>query len=150
MKKIVLTIAAVVVSAMPNAAHAWNVPLPAAPIEWHLGEPCPNRPTRGCTMDVRPIPIYMPRDQVTNQNVWHELGHAFDYSVMTDANRDTWRSIMHERRPWRTSPNSPHERFAESYALCQLGTRGAFRGYDFWPTRRQLRAICLLIRHASR
>lgn len=79
----------------------------------------------------------------------HELGHLFDYTAPR-LNRARFLRIMRDRRPWRWAPNSPHEQFAEAYALCALGGKLARRygtgGYAFEPNRKQLKAVCRLIR----
>jgi hypothetical protein len=79
----------------------------------------------------------------------HELGHQYDY-LMPERARARFARIMRDARPWRTSPNSPHEQFAEAYAHCGLGGKAARRyglgGYDYSPSVRQRRAACRLIR----
>lgn len=87
----------------------------------------------------------------------HELGHVFDYVHMDAAMRDTFLRIIGESgRAWRdpTEPNSPHERFAEGYALCSAARSKveyeapARRAYAYtypWPTHRR---VCRLIRSA--
>jgi hypothetical protein len=79
----------------------------------------------------------------------HELGHRFDYLAMTAASRSSFQALVGDRRPWRTSPNSPHEKFAEAYGLCfRRGAIGGGRhlGYDLlmWPQRH--RRVCGLVR----
>lgn len=80
----------------------------------------------------------------------HELGHRFDYRVMTPAARDAFRALIGTRRPWRAAPNSPHEQFAEAYGLClrhRVIARDRDAGnYGYWPTRGTHRRVCRLIR----
>ena len=148
--KRILVAAVVGLCVVPSQAAAWRVPLPAAPIEWHIGQQCPGAVEAGCAWrDGDHAVIYVAAGWITNQIAWHELGHAFDYFNMTDARRDAWRSIMHDPRPWRTSPNSPHEQFAESYMACALGQRRSLSyGYLYAPTRAQFGQVCALIRSA--
>lgn len=54
----------------------------------------------------------------------HELGHRFDYA-MPQWKRDRFLRIMRDKRPWHSSPNSPHEQFAQAYAECARGAVGA-------------------------
>lgn len=78
----------------------------------------------------------------------HELGHHVDYQVLTDYQRAIFRRLVADRRPWRTAPNSPHEKFAEAYALCALRPRGFYRsyGYGYDVSRKRHRRICLFMR----
>lgn len=48
----------------------------------------------------------------------HELGHRFDYLVMTDAARAAFGRLMNDRRPWTQGPESLMERFASAYSAC--------------------------------
>lgn len=65
--------------------------------------------------------IYL--DPEDNRAVFmHELGHFFDYWVMTDAARRQVLRLAGDTREWISPPNSPHERFAEKYAY--LATHG--------------------------
>lgn len=87
--------------------------------------------------------------------LWHELGHQFDYSVLSEAHRDKFRALIRDTRPWRSPPNSPHEQFAEAYRWCALNPAarrlprlGAFK-FGYHPTGRLHRRICLLIQRAG-
>lgn len=79
----------------------------------------------------------------------HEIGHNQDY-VMPDWARTRFLSLTRDPRPWRSPPNSPHERFAEAWAACAIwGYRIARRpelGYLWEPSPRLHRRICRLIR----
>lgn len=89
------------------------------------------------------------------QHVLHELGHQFDYQVMSDFQRDWFRMFIGDPRPWRSSPNSPHEQFAEAYRTCaMLRTRSAWEfarggGFNYDPPWRRHRRICLMIKRAG-
>jgi hypothetical protein len=83
----------------------------------------------------------------------HELGHHFDYSVMTDQARAGFQHIMGlDGRAWRSAPNSPHEKFAEAYRMCSNspGSPDLTRwGYGYQPTTAQHRRVCALIRRTA-
>ncbi len=107
-----------------------------------------------------------PRGAIKDK-LFHEAGHLIDRYLMTDANRDRFRMIIRDARPWRTSPDSPHEQFAEAAAACAwppaLRDRATYRrgfypdggeyqpaayylGYGAVLSRAQLFAACGLIR----
>src|SRR5882757_92693 len=65
----------------------------------------------------------------TRRAFMHELGHQFDYFAMTDAKRAQFETLLGDTRPWHTSPNSPHEQFAEAWGICARG-RGLMGGHD--------------------
>ena len=79
----------------------------------------------------------------------HELGHRFDYR-MPGWVRDRFRALIGDARPWRATPNSPMEQFADAYSLCALDPTtlppdfGSVVGYR--PTPAIHRAACRLIR----
>jgi hypothetical protein len=55
----------------------------------------------------------------------HEIGHHVDYG-MHWYYRDLFQRMTGTiSRPWRSAPNSPHEQFAETYAVCALNARRA-------------------------
>jgi hypothetical protein len=54
-------------------------------------------------------------------------------------------ALMHDARPWRSPPNSPHEQFAEAVRLCAISVRWLDRyglAYGYSPTRFQHRKVC--------
>lgn len=60
---------------------------------------------------------------------FHELGHFFDYSVMTDAARQRFLRLRGDEREWVSPPNSPHEQFASVYRYLSVkGKRHTHRG----------------------
>lgn len=116
----------------------------------------------GCTGPGLPIELEASWDFIHASNPWrslrenflHELGHQFDYRVLSDSDRDAFRRIMSDERQWSEGPSSPKEKFAEAWATCaqrrsltlekvELGF-----GYEFHPTIGQFRAVCRLIRTA--
>lgn len=123
-------------------------------------EGCPGREEPACTWEGGPI--YLARGWADRGTFLHELGHQFDYVVMSDAARDRFRQIIGDERPWRSSPNSPHEKFAEAFNYCaRFGddvSRKEHRqvvlrlggGYLYRPYYRVHRQACALIRLASR
>lgn len=51
----------------------------------------------------------------------HEMGHAFDDQVLTEADHEAFEEIIGEHSEWiwaDDSPESPQEVFAESYSYC--------------------------------
>lgn len=94
-------------------------------------------------------------DQGEQRDTWlHELGHQFDYAMMTGPDRGAFRSITHDHRAWRSPPNSPHEQFAVAYQQCaehrsiarQLPVFGDFK---WTPTPAQHARACALIRRVA-
>jgi hypothetical protein len=112
---------------------------------------CPGRPEPTCS---QPGAIWFSEAWAVNATPrrWflHELGHQFDYVAMTAASRAAFEKITGDSRPWRSPPNSPHEQFAEAYALCALRSRlprdFAGGGYLYRPTPDQFHQACALIR----
>jgi hypothetical protein len=117
--------------------------------------------TAGCGRDACAAPgvvMLDPADMTLGEEheTWlHELGHQFDYAEMTGGDRAAFRSITHDRRRWRTAPNSPHEQFAVAYQQCaqhrtitrRLPVSGDYR---WTPTPGQHVRACALIRRVAR
>lgn len=96
-------------------------------------------------------PIYMdpaafgsiPRTKAT---FMHELGHQYDYTRLTDANRARFMSIYGLPEPWYQPGNldystNPAERFADRYSILAL-LRGEDQSRDqMHAVRRMIRAI---------
>jgi hypothetical protein len=84
----------------------------------------------------------------------HELGHQFDFKVLTDADRAAFSDLIGDPGvPWHTEGgNPPGEQFAEAFAYCSLHRalpRGQSRlllGYTYEPNREVFRLACRLIR----
>jgi hypothetical protein len=91
------------------------VPTPDAVISV-VEEPCPFAESSACTQEGT-LTIWI-GPEAGRAVFLHELGHQFDYLEMDEAERDGFRRLARERREWRSPPNSPHENFAEAYALC--------------------------------
>lgn len=86
-----------------------------------LREDCPGIPNKACAgWDY----IYLAAAPgFTKQHFFHEMGHEFDYHLLTDDGRATVLGLMRSEGPWRTADGSfsPHELFAEAYSQCALG-----------------------------
>jgi hypothetical protein len=87
---------------------------------------------------------------------WHELGHIFDYQVLTDADRAWFTPQLGfpSNRPWEAanyddeSPGftEPAERFADAYAHCALRTvPSSIVSYGYLPGPRTHRRVCTAI-----
>ncbi len=83
----------------------------------------------------------------------HELGHRFDYLVMTDAARAAFGRLTNDRRPWTQGAEPPMERFATAYGKCARHRRihafiiGGEYGYTATPD--EHRRVCRLVRLAA-
>ena len=111
---------------------------------------CPFEQTRSCTQEGVPA-IWLAPSRTTRHDLYHEMGHLYDYFVLTEATRQRFLSLRQDRRPWRSAPNSPHEQFAEAYAFCATGRAPLFAGrvlggYGYTPSLRAHKRICALIR----
>lgn len=132
-----------------------HVPLAAGSVTIHR-EPCgiPGAPPRACiAFGGADIWLGGTEPQRMRAEFSHELGHRFDYLVMTDRARDAFRTLVHDPRPWRTAPNSPHEKFAEAYGLClrhrtiRRAPNNLSYGYEVNATRH--RRVCRMIRQTA-
>jgi hypothetical protein len=96
----------------------------------------------------------------------HELGHAFDATMMDDGERNRFATLVgrldeywsstytDEQGRLIQSGDSLAEAFADAYANCRLGHVVASghaweAGYDYYPTARQHRMICKMISRAG-
>jgi hypothetical protein len=109
---------------------------------------------------------------------WHEVGHLFDFQVLTDAHRREFQRLTRDWRDWwldldklpegyGNGYNPPGERFADAYATCLMqatgrrgyavvwyGPRGHARGiapsgYGYDVPYRRHRRVCQLIWNAA-
>jgi hypothetical protein len=96
----------------------------------------------------------------------HELGHAYDATMMDAGERNRFASLMDMSDllwTWSDdidgaivqSPGTPAEKFADAYAACRMGLvvgsgHTWWTGYGYFPTARQHRRICGVITRAGR
>lgn len=150
---LVLLVVCAVCLLFADGAHATLVPTLKQPPNV-IVQACPSDAGTSCTGYGGPI--YLHPDDVRRPRVLqHELGHHFDYALPADSGvHERFASIMRDTREWRSPPNSPHEQFAELYAICARTTpRNAHAvqaGYMLDITRKQVRAGCGLICRAGR
>lgn len=133
--------------------------------------PCPQDPrARGCI--IKPNRIYIDpaverkwSPQGRRIALMHEVGHMFDFHVMTDRWRQRFEAILHlQGKSW-DGPRSgfgpyasgpPMEKFAENYAECAVvGPTISHRlrkprHYRYRPTPRQYAQVCRMIRRIGR
>jgi hypothetical protein len=132
-------------------ANSAVVPTPTGVVDIVL-ETCPVAISDGCIFHGAPPTIYLGPSVRDRPILLHELGHAFDGQRLTPAWRAGFEAIVGDTRPWRSPPNSPHERFAEAYSLCARHavirrTYAAAYGYRVTPA--QHRRVCALIKRAG-
>lgn len=80
-----------------------------------LPAPCPTAQASACTW--LGGPIYLAAGPERRARWLHELGHRFDYALLSDGERARFMAIYGETRAWRCDcGNSPHELFATAYS----------------------------------
>jgi hypothetical protein len=129
-----------------------GVPTPPGAVNLVLSG-CPVGAEPGCIVHGAQPTIYLGREVQDRQTLLHEVGHAFDATVLTDAYRAAFSGLVGDRRAWRSPPNSPHEKFAEAYALCALKPklrRTHTAAYALRVTPRLHKRVCALIRRAAK
>lgn len=137
------------------------VPFPSATVTVHNAS-CPTGSAEPSCVDWDGTTATLYYDQAAvipeerRATLLHECGHIYDHLAMPEEARAKWLQVMQEQRPWRTTPNSPHEQFAEAYSMMARGFTfakaqryGEFGGYDFNPTRKQYRRIAILLQHQA-
>jgi hypothetical protein len=109
---------------------------------------CPQYPqSDGCA--VAPSTVYL-APHAESDDLLHEVGHLFDYQVMTYMDRLRVRVTFRDMRPWRSSPNGPYEKFAEAYAACAAGFSGTqLLAYRLIISERMLKRVCSVIKTAA-
>lgn len=99
-------------------------------------------------------PIYI-ADEAPHyrQTLRHEYGHHVDYQLDEDPAlaarvRGRFMALLDLKGAWRNPPNSPHEKFAEAWSLCdqRIPWWGVLGGYNYQATRRVHRKVCALLR----
>lgn len=146
--------------AQPFASWAESsaMPLPPGDITVVVS-PCPLETdvvASGCT--AREWPIFLDAALLADQMrevFLHEIGHQFDWRVLTNADRVRLAAVMHAPWPWsQGSRPSGSEWFAEAYSTCArpglMRTLSRRKGrvwmrYDWQPSVRRVRQVCSLI-----
>src|SRR3954467_4806022 len=127
--------------------------MPTPPVNLYVVlESCPVATSDGCIVHEPQATVYLGSFVQDRATLLHEVGHAFDATEMTDADRAAFQAVFRDTRAWRSPPNSPHERFAEAYSLCARhpAIRRAYTGaYGYRVTPAQQRRVCGLIRRAG-
>jgi len=132
------------------------VPTPAGTVTLAFAG-CPGGPAwaSGCA-DEATRTIYLGDGAQDYRGFFHELGHIFDATTLSDDERQSFQSIMRRPGAWVADASSspPDEWFAEGYSLCARHRRIARTyvagNYDYAPTPRQHAAVCALIRQSAR
>lgn len=120
--------------------------------------PCPYRgDTFGCTLAAKDSPVWITPSLLSPYALLHELGHRYQFDVMTASGLRRFAAIMRIRR-W---TGGTTELFADAYASCALGWEPRRRpnvdnvddhfptGEGYWPTRHQQDRVCDLIARAD-
>ena len=147
--------------AAPAAARA-DVPLPAR-FTVIVGN-CPDEPASGIAASGCAYPdgngtIYVGQ-AASPFTLWREIGHEFDYQMLTAGDRRWLMRAMHlHGETWDgetvdddgLSASPAVDVFADAYADCQLELNPAHRytwetAYGYEPTPRRHRAICRAMR----
>jgi len=132
------------------------IPTPHATIVLEGGL-CPGAPSwaAGCALPLQ-RQIWLSAEGLQPSIFFHELGHVFDWLVMTDGVRSRFAALIHRSAEWNwtsTNHNPPVEQFAEAYSMCarhRVIKAVAYGNYDYTPTPARHRRACALIRGAAR
>ena len=132
------------------------VPTPRATIAVEAGL-CPGAPSwaAACSLPLE-HQIWLTSEGRQRSVFFHELGHVFDWLVMTDGARSRFAALIHRSAEWNwtsTNHNPPVEQFAEAYSMCarhRVIKAVAYGNYDYTPTPARHRRACALIRGAAR
>src|SRR3954453_21334703 len=96
--------------------------MPPPPVSLYVVlECCPVAISDGCIVHEPQATVYLGSFVQDRPTLLHEVGHAFDATELTDADRAAFQATFRDTRAWRSPPNSPHERFAEADSLCPRG-----------------------------
>ena len=145
-------------SPAPHRYQAWlagaQVPTPAGTVTLQLA-PCPSGPewAGGCA-DMQARTIYLGPEARNRARFFHELGHIFDATAMTDPLRARFQALVHRAGTWAASAASdpPQEQFAEAYSMCarhRTARAMQFGMYGYSPSPRMHREACAIIRAAG-
>jgi hypothetical protein len=138
-------------TAMSDIRSPKHVPLPPEFPSVVFG-PCPSFPrNEGCADHERGILYARSRE-----TYWHELGHFYDWQVLSERQRARFRALTRAPRqlPWWNYSSDPDvesvaENFADAYAICALNYRppGFWPGY--MPNRKLHSRVCEFIRSTA-
>jgi len=132
------------------------IPTPHATLVLQRGL-CPGAPSwaAGCALPLQ-RQIWLSAEGLQPSIFFHELGHVFDWLVMTDAMRARFAKLIHRPGEWNwtaTNRNPPVEQFAEAYSICARHRKiraVTYGNYDYTPTPALHGRACALIRSAAR
>lgn len=152
---------AATISAESDMTYPWQrwitrskVPTPDIEITI-VGQPCPDGESAACTFPGSTVAyIAEPSPSLAKDALFHELGHQFDYWVLTEAQRERFMQIAEVGGEWRQpGTRSPHELFAEAFRQCATGVWNGAPGRSLSPNRHQAKVIrdmkqaCFFFRH---
>jgi hypothetical protein len=133
------------------------VPTPAGTVVLHL-ESCPAGASAewaaACAMPAQNA-IYLGREAQYKDRFFHELGHIYDATRMTDPLRQSFEAVIGRHDSWAwtpTSVNPPIEQFAEAYSMCARHKsikEYAYGMYDYMPSPAEHAKACSVIRRAT-
>jgi hypothetical protein len=104
---------------------------------------------------VRTGDVYLGREARFRDRFFHELGHLFDASAMSDRLRARFAALVRRPGEWgwtATGRNPPIEQFAEAYSMCARYAairEVAYGMYDYAPSPASLQQACAIIRQAA-
>jgi hypothetical protein len=118
---------------------------------------CPGAPSwaAACSLPLQ-HQIWLTSEGRQSSVFFHELGHVFDWLVMTDSVRARFAALIRRPGEWNwttTNRNPPVEQFAEAYSMCarhRTIRAVAYGNYDYTPTPARHRRACALLRSAAR
>jgi hypothetical protein len=144
-------------SPAPQQYRTWlaqaQVPTPPGTVTISLA-PCPNGPAwaGGCA-DMQAHEIYLGPAARNKARFFHELGHIFDATVMSEAQRTKFESLVNRPGVWAGAASSDPamEKFAEAYSMCARHTTARamqFGMYGYLPTPKMHKSACAIIKSA--
>jgi hypothetical protein len=113
---------------------------------------CPAHPNAvGCVYSDRLSAVYLDRRRaVLPSTLYHELGHLYDWRVLSNRDRRRFKRLVGKpRQGWFKGRAQPAELFAEAYSFCaryrRIKSVRTYATYGYDPTPSQHRAACRLI-----
>jgi hypothetical protein len=118
---------------------------------------CPAHPKAvGCVYSNRLSTLYLDRRRAAlPATLYHELGHLYDWRVLSNADRRRFKRLIgRPRQGWFKGQGEPAEQFAEAYSFCaryrRIRSIRAYATYGYDPSPAEHRAACRLITAASK